>query len=236
MRKKKKPSEIIVPEDLLVQWQGIVDTIAELAGIPAGLIMRIKEEDIEVLVASKTKENPYHPGDREYLAGSGLYCETVINTKCPLLVPNALSDPKWKNNPDVKLNMISYLGFPILFPDESPFGTLCVLDNNTNSYNDSIYKLLENFRQLIQQHLALLYMNSVLGEENKSLIEYLKELQSLRGLIPICSKCKKIRDSKGHWRSVEEYLIHHPKADFSHGYCPECFKKIMDSSKNSCEG
>jgi len=227
-KKDKKPSEVEVPDDLLVQWQGVIDTMTELAGIPAGLIMRITKENIKVFVASQTEGNPYHPGDSEHLPNSGLYCETVINTKKSLLVPDALSDPKWKDNPDVKLNMISYLGFPILFPDGTPFGTLCILDKKPNSYNDTIYNLMDSFRHLIQQHLTLLYMNAVLGEKNSSLMEYLDELQSLRGLIPICTKCKKIKDSNGYWHAVEKYLINHPEADFSHGYCPECAKKLID--------
>lgn len=225
--------EVEVPSDLLDQWQGIVDTMAKLAGIPAGLIMRIAEEDIEVFVASKSEGNPYHPGDHEHLADSGLYCETVIKTRNPLLVSDASSDTRWKDNPDVKLNMISYLGFPILFPDETPFGTICILDNKPNAYNDTISNLVDSFRQLIQHHLALLYLNATLGEKNASLLEYLGELQSLRGLVPICTQCKKIRDSEGNWHAVEKYLINHPEADFSHGYCPECAKTVMDELDES---
>jgi GAF domain-containing protein len=231
--KRNKPPELNVPDDLVGQWQGLVNTMAELAGIPAGLIMRITKEDIEVFVASQSQENPYHPGDREHLAGSGLYCETVLKTNKSLLVPDALSDPDWKDNPDVKLNMISYLGFPILLPDGTPFGTLCILDRKHNKYSGAIYSLLDNFRNVVQSHLALLYLNAVLGEKNASLMEYLDELQSLRGLIPICAQCKKIKDSDGYWNSIEKYLINHPEADFTHGYCPECAKKIMDEIENS---
>lgn len=55
-----------------------------------------------------------------------------------------------------------------------------------------------------------------------------KELEQLRGLLPICSYCKKIRDDQGNWKMVEEYICTHSKADFSHGICPTCkaqFKK-----------
>mgnify|MGYP001953189988 CR=1 FL=1 len=71
---------------------------------------------------------------RSILFDSGLYCETVIKSGKQLLVPDALADKDWENNPDVELNMISYLGFPILFPDGNPFGTICVLDNKKNAY------------------------------------------------------------------------------------------------------
>lgn len=232
MKKKKEPVTLDVPEETMDQWQGVVDTIAELVGIPAGLIMRVVGEYIEVFVASHSKDNPYHPGDREHLANSGLYCETVIKTRTPLLVPDALADPAWKDSPDVKLNMISYLGFPIFLPDDTPFGTICILNNKATAYSGAVHELLARFRDLIEMHLELLHMNDVLGEKNKKLADYLEELQDLRGLITICASCKKIRDEEGSWAPVEKYLIHHPEADFSHSYCPDCYKKVMDYLKN----
>ena len=222
-----KQVKVHITNDVLLRWQTIVDTIAELACIPASLIMRVDNEYIEVFVASSGEQNPYKPGSREHLIDSGLYCESVLKNKEPLLIPDALNDPNWKNNPDIKLGMISYLGFPILFPDGTPFGTLCILDNKPNTFSNTIFNLLDNFRYLLQDHLALLYMNEVLGEENANLLDYLNELQSLRGLVSICAQCKKIKDEKGGWRPVEEYLIKHPAADFSHGYCPDCYRRIL---------
>lgn len=51
------------------------------------------------------------------------------------------------------------------------------------------------------------------------------EVKSLRGIIPICSHCKNIRDDKGFWSQVEVYFSRHSAADFSHSICPECAKK-----------
>ena len=50
-------------------------------------------------------------------------------------------------------------------------------------------------------------------------------IKKLNGLIPICSHCKKIRDDRGYWNQLEEYISHHSEAEFSHGICPECVKK-----------
>lgn len=217
---------IEIDKNTLKKWQKIVDIMAEVIGIPAGLIMRLVKSDIEVFVSSRSDGNPYHPGDRENFLGSGLYCETVINNNDKLLIPNALIDERWKNNPDIKLNMISYLGFPILLPDGKPFGTICVLDNKENAYSETFENLILNFREIIQSHLELVYMNTMLGEKNKNLSEYLAEFKVLRGIMPICASCKKIRDAEGNWNEVEEYIRAHSEADFSHGMCQECAKKI----------
>jgi hypothetical protein len=188
--------------------------------------MRVEKDEIEVFISSKSKGNPYHPGEKEKVWGSGLYCETVMKTQNKLLVPNALKDKKWANNPDIKLNMISYLGFPILLPSGEAFGTICLLDNKENAYSPKIEKLLVSFRNLVQADIELLYLNQLLGDKNKTLLDYLFELQKLRGIVQICSNCKSIKDAYGNWIPVEQFLITHPEANFSHGLCEECAKKL----------
>jgi len=56
----------------------------------------------------------------------------------------------------------------------------------------------------------------------KNLKESLENVKQLNGILPICSKCKKIRDDKGYWKQIEEYISNNSEADFSHGICPEC--------------
>ncbi|MCD4717978.1 MAG: GAF domain-containing protein [Desulfobacterales bacterium] len=225
MKENEQSQQLEVSVDTLNKWQNIVDIMAELVGIPTALIMRLVESNIEVFIASQTDGNPYHPGDHEHFLGSGLYCETVIKANDKLLIPNALTDEKWKNNPDVKLNMISYLGFPILLPDGKPFGTICVLDNKENAYSETYENLIMTFREIIQSQLELIYMNTVLGEKNKNLSDYFAEIKMLRGIVPICSFCKQIRDAEGNWSEVEAYVSKHSEAQFSHSICPSCMEK-----------
>ena len=67
-------------------------------------------------------------------------------------------------------------------------------------------------------------------EEREQLIAQLEEslakIKTLSGFLPICSSCKKIRDDKGYWNEVEVYVRDHSEAEFSHGMCPDCLKKI----------
>lgn len=56
--------------------------------------------------------------------------------------------------------------------------------------------------------------------------EALAKIKTLRGLIPMCANCKKIRDDKGYWEAVETYIEERSQAEFSHGICPECLKKL----------
>ncbi len=218
---------IKISDSLMHKWQNIIDIMAEILNVPAGLIMRINNEDIEVFLASATEGNPYSPGDKEYLPGSGLYCETVINTVNMLLVPNALKSETWKNNPDIKLNMISYLGFPISFPDNTVFGTICVLDNKENAYSDLYIDLIRKFRDTINTDLELIYVNRELGHENQKLVDYAEEVKTLRGMIPICARCKKVKGKDDRdWKNMLSYIKKHSEAHFSHFLCNDCIHEL----------
>ena len=58
------------------------------------------------------------------------------------------------------------------------------------------------------------------------LYEVITDIRRLRGILPICSSCKKIRNDSGYWEQVESYIVDHSEAEFSHGLCPDCVKKL----------
>jgi len=215
-----------IPANISKEWQEIVDLLAELIDVPVGLIMRVQGLDIEVFTTSDTHGNPYKKGEKEVLKNSGLYCEEVIKKKKMVMVPNALCSERWKSNPDIKLNMISYLGFPVLFPDGEIFGTICVLDIKGNTYSKTFIRLVMKFARMLEIHIASLYMNKLLGGKNKTLNDYITEIKILRGIIPICSHCKKIRDDQGFWKKIESYISEHSETEFSHSICPECSDEL----------
>ena len=74
-------------------------------------------------------------------------------------------------------------------------------------------------------------------EQRKTLIEELQcalsEVKALSGLLPICASCKNIRDDQGYWSQIEVYIRDHSEAEFSHGICPECIKKLYPELRKS---
>ncbi len=169
-----------VEEAIMSQWQEIVTSMAKLMNVPAGLIMRLNDKRIEVFTTSKTEDNPYKFEDSEHFFDSGLYCETVIRTNDRLHVPDALKDKDWKDNPDVPLNMISYLGFPIMHEDQTPFGTLCVLDSKERHYTPEEEHLIVEFRNMLESHLKLISTSKNLEKANESIresIQYASQIQ-----------------------------------------------------------
>ena len=65
-----------------------------------------------------------------------------------------------------------------------------------------------------------------LKEKHYKLLEALKEIKILSGLLPICASCKKIRDDNGYWNQIESYINQHSEAEFSHSICPDCTKSL----------
>lgn len=74
-------------------------------------------------------------------------------------------------------------------------------------------------------------------KEQQRLIEKLQEafaeIKTLKGFIPICASCKKIRDDEGYWNQLEAYISEHTDAIFTHGICPDCAEKCRKEISNS---
>ncbi|MPQ47142.1 hypothetical protein GCQ56_08940 [Marinifilum sp. N1E240] len=177
---------IQMPKWMLDKWQGIADLLADLLSIPAALIMKAANQQMEVFITSNSKNNPYKVGDKE--DWHGLYCETVIKSKEKLLISNALINKDWDQNPDIKLGMIAYLGYPIFYPDNSPFGTICILDDKENHFSALHEKILLQFKQVIELDLALVTsfelqsseMINTINEQQKQLKEQNNALQKAK--------------------------------------------------------
>jgi PAS domain S-box-containing protein len=146
---------IQIPSEIVQKWQDIVDLLAEILRVPSALVMKVEPPNIKVFVSSESEGNPYEE-DEVACLNTGLYCETVMRTRNLLLVTDALVDQEWKVNPDIKLGMISYMGFPVAWPNGDIFGTICVLDSRRNEYNELYKKLLLQCRDVLQADLTSL--------------------------------------------------------------------------------
>lgn len=78
----------------------------------------------------------------------------------------------------------------------------------------------------VKTHVSLKQASDKQRELILQLQESLAQIKQLKGLIPICAHCKKVRDDEGYWKSVEVYIEHHSEAQFSHGICTDCIQKL----------
>ena len=147
-----KPS---IPEATIAKWQRVVDLAADIADVPASLVMKTDPPDHQVMLSSQTDGNPYSPG-QSFALNSKLYCYPVLQTRDELVVRDAYCDPDWNDNQDLDHGMSFYIGYPLVWPDGVLFGTICVLDTRVNEKALLTRELLKEFRQVIEGDLALL--------------------------------------------------------------------------------
>ena len=83
--------------------------------------------------------------------------------------------------------------------------------------------LIFSYRRLKEANKSKEVALEMINELDKAL----NEINTLKGIIPICSYCHKIRDDEGAWSQLEAYLSTHSEAEFSHGICPTCMTKAL---------
>ncbi|MCC5887457.1 MAG: GGDEF domain-containing protein [Gammaproteobacteria bacterium] len=158
---------IDIPESTREAWQKSVDIMADLMDIPAALILRVCDaEQTQVFVASRTQSNPYLQGDITERHPNS-YFEASIAYSSLLKVVNAAHEARWRNGPAVGKGMVSYMGLPLTWPDGEAFGVICVMDNEENRYSARSERLLEQFQEIINLHLVLLFQQHELREKTK---------------------------------------------------------------------
>jgi len=91
------------------------------------------------------------------------------------------------------------------------------------------YLMANAFNQAFGIGLIILIMHKI----NFDVLQSKKKIYQLQGMLPICSSCKKIRDSKGYWNQIDEYFRKNAGIEFTHGLCEECFQKYLDEIPES---
>jgi len=101
--------------------------------------------------------------------------------------------------------------------------------------NDHVTKPFdqEELRARVQVGVRVVELQGMLADRVKDLEEALTRVKQLRGLLPICAYCKKIRDDRNYWQQVGHYVTEHTEAQFSHGICPDCYQKVRQELRKA---
>ena len=99
------------------------------------------------------------------------------------------------------------------------------LEAGANDYLTKPYRN-EELRARVGVGRRMVELQSSLTDKIEELRRALEHIRTLRGIVPICASCKKIRDDEGYWNEVEAYLQAHSEAEFSHSLCPQCARSL----------
>ena len=214
----------VIPNEIIKRWQDIVDAVADLFSVPCVAINRLDPPELEAFRTNSGLDNPLPSGIRMSLADA--YCRNTIMRQRHVVYTDARTDPEMAESIPVKAGFHAYMGYPLFWPEGEIFGTICVLDNKVNMWKKHQDKILCTFKDMIETHLALVFTIDQLESRTNQLQKAYSEVKTLKGMLPICTKCKKIRDDKGYWDQIESYIKKHSEAEFSHSICPECAAEI----------
>ncbi|MGD0398593.1 MAG: response regulator [Syntrophobacteraceae bacterium] len=106
-------------------------------------------------------------------------------------------------------------------------GVRQVLDILVSTYGTVVSKNAELIRAEAEREHVLEEREKLIAE----LQEALANVKTLSGLLPICAWCKKIRDDKGDWHEIQNYMCDHSEASLTHGICPECYRKVREEEE-----
>ena len=145
-------SKTLYYEGFTERWTEATDTLAERHGVDSVLIMKSTPTHMVTAASGGAARQTYTPGSagpKSVVPGHHkLYCEQVINTNAPLLVPDAAADPEWRGNEDlVKFGFGFYLGVPLHDKHGTPVGTVCAL-HPSQPDDDALDRLRESLERL----------------------------------------------------------------------------------------
>lgn len=187
---------------------------AQLVGTPIALITLL-DEDRQWFKACHGLAGTEGPREQAF-------CNHTIQGGQVMVVEDALADPRFRANPMVQGApwIRFYAGAPLLAPTGDKLGALCVIDTASRTLQPEQAGLLE---QLARQVVHLLELRRLSFE----LARVVEEERILRGLLPICAHCHRIRDDQGYWNRLEAYLAERVGAEFTHGICPHCEHRMV---------
>ena len=218
-----------IPDDIVQIWQGIVNLSSQLMQSPSVMINRLNPPELEVFRSNIDESNPFPSGTT--MPMEGVYCEYAARMRQMVKVVDARKDPQWSDSPTAKAGIYAYLGLPLFWPDGKVFGTICTVDTKEHDWSQKCNNLLHTFKTAIETNLSFIATLEQLRQKNSELETAITEIKTLRGLLPICTSCKKIRDDKGYWNQIEVYFHERSDVEFSHGFCPDCIEKYYPEFK-----
>ncbi len=110
-----------------------------------------------------------------------------------------------------------------------------IVEGLESGANDYICKPFnrEELRARVGVGERVIELQNALAERVSELEEAILHVKTLQGLLPICSRCHKIRDDQEVWQNLERYIERHSEARLSHGYCPECLEKELENGSST---
>lgn len=199
----EETTKVLIAEDNYLVSQMIKGTVEDIGYTVAGEA----SDGVEAINLVCTLKPDVVLMDIDMPEMNGIEASQRIHNTCPtpVVILTAYDSPEF-------INQASRVGV----------GAFLRKPPNRQDLESAITVAVARFADLLQ----LRHLNQELQARNEQLQVALDQIKVLKGLLPICASCKKIRDDQGYWHEVEVYIRDHSEVDFSHGLCPHCLTKL----------
>lgn len=166
-----------LPRDMLAQWQLSIEHLARVLQCSVAFISQIREDTLEVLVASASELKAFQIGTTLRLHRDGVFCETTMGSNALFTVANAETSPIWAQLFG-STGIRSYVGLPVHWPDGEIFGSLCAANIEEVPSAELTHRvdLLQDYQKFIERDLELLTMRSIVRHLHSDSLVRLQEI------------------------------------------------------------
>lgn len=222
---KKIQNDLAVPEKIQEKWVSLINDLAVFMNADLTFITKIQEDILELVIVNHSSKHDYKGGETFNIHGH--YCEETIKGNSYHLVSNYLNDPTKTEEEKAQKKWLSYLGFPLRWPNQEIYGTICGVNHKPTDFTDSEIKFVQHFQELVEAQLELIYQNNKLENMYQALKDSQEKIELYEKIVPMCSVCKKVRVKDGEWRVLEDFINTSTGKLVTHGYCPTCYADAM---------
>lgn len=197
--------------------QRLTRLASRFIGAPVSLVSLV-HGDRQVFAAEVGVAEPWKSRGGTPLSYS--FCQHVVTSGEALIVPNTRLDPRVSENPAIdELGVEAYAGVPLQTSEGHRLGSFCVIDDHPRAWTDDELEVLHDLAAAAMTEIELRATATALDDA-------LASVRTLKGLIPVCSWCSKIRDDEGFWNGLVKYMARHTGVQVSHGICPSCEQRL----------
>jgi two-component system cell cycle sensor histidine kinase/response regulator CckA len=229
VRTRLRLVEFAAGHSLAELLQKTLDEVCALTDSPIGFFHFVGSDQVTIALqawstrtlrefCTATGTESHYPIDQ-----AGVWAD-CIRQKRPLIHNDYAALPNRRGLPEGHAPVRRELVVPIM--REQKAVAVLGIGNREQDYTEKDIEFVAYFADVAWEIARRKQVEEALEEERKRLQKALDEVKTLRGIIPICAICKKIRDDKGYWSQVESYISDHTDAEFSHGICPKCMKEL----------
>lgn len=197
--------------------QRLTRLASRFVGAPVSIVSLVLD-DRQVFAAEVGVAEPWKSRGGTPMSYS--FCQHVVTSGEALVVPDARRDARVSDNPAVHdLGVEAYAGVPLETSEGQRLGSFCVIDDRPRPWTDEEIEVLRDLAAAAMTEIELRTTAAALDDA-------LAKVRTLKGLIPVCSWCSKIRNDEGFWDGLVAYMTRHTGAQISHGICPKCEVKL----------